>query len=511
MAFYQIAINAAFAISAVLLSLALVRRTFDRRRATARQLAREAQEDIYFLFDGDRLIDATPSARGVIGTSKSGETDWDLFIRQFEGEYPRLRQHMAQLHSLEAKTLTSLRNTQTTLSAEVWDGYVRIGISGEAPAPTVDVIADEEPNNDLIDLISDNSPDPIWQEDELGKIKWANRAYLELCDASEMKKAATIKTWPPRELFPDLDDEEKARRYLSLGGHDKPRCYEISTKTSGKNVFRFATDVSKLVNAEETQHSYVSALVQTFAQLSTGLAIFDGDKRLKIFNPALHDTLGLAPAFLASKPSLGEFLERLHEGRMLPDLKPNMNWADAMADIQSDLISGAYNGDWRLSNGQTLNVSSRPHPNNATALLFEDISAEKTVARRFRSELETSQLALDHIDDAIAVFTAAGTLTMANRAYYDLWHHGNEAGLIGHSLVEETRLWQRETVVSGLWARIRDNVIAQKTSAEFSETIRLTDGRSTECRVTPMPKGDSMIRFSHPEFIAERKLLHSSG
>ena len=52
---------------------------------------------------------------------------------------------------------------------------------------------------------------------------------------------------------------------------------------------------------------------------------------------------------------------------------------------------GRYQETWSLENGQTYSIRGRPHPDGATAFLIEDITAEVTLTRNFRAELEQSQ------------------------------------------------------------------------------------------------------------------------
>ncbi|NDW60289.1 diguanylate cyclase, partial [Yangia sp. PrR004] len=82
---------------------------------------------------------------------------------------------------------------------------------------------------------------------------------------------------------------------------------------------------------------------------------------------------------------------------------------------------GRYQETWSLPSGSVYSVSGRPHPDGAIAFLFEDITAEITLTRQFRSELELGQSILDHIDDAFAVFGTDGSMVYSNTAYHTMW------------------------------------------------------------------------------------------
>jgi len=52
------------------------------------------------------------------------------------------------------------------------------------------------------------------------------------------------------------------------------------------------------------QRNFVQTLTKTFAQLSIGLAIFNRERQLVLFNPALIDLTALPADFLTGRPHL---------------------------------------------------------------------------------------------------------------------------------------------------------------------------------------------------------------
>lgn len=65
-----------------------------------------------------------------------------------------------------------------------------------------------------------------------------------------------------------------------------------------------AVDVNAVVKSEIAQRNFVQTLAKTFAQLSIGLAIFDRNGQLALFNPALIDLTELPAEFLSGRPTL---------------------------------------------------------------------------------------------------------------------------------------------------------------------------------------------------------------
>jgi|TARA_B110000495_G_C22654839_1_gene388006 hypothetical protein len=131
----------------------------------------------------------------------------------------------------------------------------------------------------------------------------------------------------------------------------------------------------------------VQAFTKTFAEMPVGLAIFDQQRRLVLFNPALTDltslVLVLVLAFVSERPSLFDFFNRLRENWVVPEPKNSAAWRAQLAELVASSNDGAYCATWSLANGLTYQVRGRPHFDGALAFLFEVISAKISVAQKF--------------------------------------------------------------------------------------------------------------------------------
>jgi hypothetical protein len=133
----------------------------------------------------------------------------------------------------------------------------------------------------------------------------------------------------------------------------------------------------------------VQAFTKTFAEMPVGLAIFDQQRRLVLFNPALTDltslvlVLVLAFEFVSERPSLFEFFNRLRENWVVPEPKNSAAWRAQLSELVASSNDGAYCATWSLVNGLTYQVRGRPHFDGALAFLFEVISAKISVAQKF--------------------------------------------------------------------------------------------------------------------------------
>ena len=84
----------------------------------------------------------------------------------------------------------------------------------------------------------------------------------------------------------------------------------------------------------------MQTLTKTFAQLPIGLAIFDRNRVLQLFNPALLDLTGLSAEFLIGRPTLASVLDAMREQQVIPEPKDYRSWRKQMVALEEAAASG---------------------------------------------------------------------------------------------------------------------------------------------------------------------------
>jgi PAS domain-containing protein len=466
----------------------------------------EASGNAEYLFDNKVLIDATPVARSLLPKACQDKSSaWPGLVGYLEQKFPGVTGKLETLATQGALTMGSAEddsNPPMMLRAELRGGLTRISVIEtelSGPKAALDPLTRRAIREELEQLrqISAKAPLPIWRESDSGDVVWANASYLDLATQSLTEDQDL--TWPLPKLFAQRTDQEpmmEARRTFSAKEGAAPQWFDLyEFQQEGERQF-YALPADKTVKAEEGLRSFMQTLTKTFAHLSTGLAIFDHDRKLVLFNPALLDLTGLPPDFLIKRPSLPSFFDALRDASMIPEPRNYKSWRNRITDIEKAAASGLYEETWTLSSGQTYEVTGRPHPNGALALSFEDISDEMTQTRRYRADLELGQSVIDAVDTAIAVFSAAGVLVMSNAAYSDLWKHdpaatlgpeGNLAAMCNH--------WRAVSAPTTIWDRAEDFAGGFGARDAWQEEVRLADGRRLTCRFSPLADGATMATF----------------
>lgn len=490
-------ISLAFLGTISFLSAALIFLIVKERARQRPNTSRRSDEDnkVSFLFQGETLADATPKGQQLLSKFSAPGTERDRLITLLGKAFPSL-QRSANNGLVNGKYLSANPGDDSLAEVECWDDMVRITLHNSDPTDKtlhpLAVTAMEEELTTLRD-VSEHAPQLMWKEDSANSIIWANRAYLDLADLVSPNDHA----WPPYRLFPTEPtalQSETYRRSVQVDPKDDARWFDLITVQHGTETIHFATDAGTTVKAERAARDFVQTLTKTFAQLSIGLAVFDKERHLVMFNPAILDLTGLPVDFLSGKPLIHSVLDRLRDRNMLPEPKNYKSWREQVSALESAAAAGTYCENWYLPAGQTLRVTGRPHPDGAIAFTFEDITAEVSLTRNFRSKLETSQNVIEAMDEAIAVFSAAGTLQMNNEAYAAFW--GQTADGMGEiNLSTEVERWQSFAAPSAVWQALRSISLSKQPRTAFQEELRLTDGRGAVCRCVPLVGGSLMVGF----------------
>jgi PAS domain-containing protein len=465
------------------------------KNRAALQSLQNAQAETAVLFQVDTLVDATPSAREMFENAE-GDSDWQrldaLFRPRFSG-FPQSGDALCKFGSGRIKA--SDPNDPAALIFTTWGDVTRIELTDLQSTPLK--VADHhhlkllERELETLRQAMDGAPYPVWQTDAENAVTWCNMAYTTL--------RQKISDSPLNPVF-DVASERflsagKVRSSLSVPGTDQLYWFDISMVRFPEHRMFYAVDVNAVVNAEISQRNFVQTLAKTFAQLSIGLAIFDRNRQLVLFNPALIDLTALPADFLSARPNLLSFFDRLRDNRMMPEPKNYTTWREQIADLVAAAADGKYFENWSLPTGPTYRVSGRPHPDGAVAFLFEDITAEVSLTRRFRSELELGQSLLDAIDDAVVVFSSTGLLTMSNLAYRELWGIDPDSSFVDMTVLDSIRHWQSNCEATPILSEIRDYVLEYSERAEWDALIRTKSGIDLTCRVHPVTAGATLVRF----------------
>ena len=490
--------------AAILALLALIKLLGHMRKGAARKDRRGLPPArAVFLFQDRALVDATPDAMALIAHQSPHLTEYDAMLAALAESFPDLASTLQGMETGSLR-LVSRDHAALMLDLEKSPQSVRLSLICDHPRSEDDPLHFLQQDLHRAELerlrdIADHTTQMVWETDTAGKVIWANPGYIAFAQspasgASPKDQGATALQRLSDALC-QQESRQKRTAIKSLSGTED-HWFDVTSIQRAGGTLHFAADANAVMRADEARRDFVKTLGKTFAQLSTGLAIFDNERRLAMFNPALLDLTGLPVDFLSGRPPIDTVLDHLREQRMIPEPRDYVSWRDQFAAVENAAKAGTYSANWDLPDGQTLRVSGKPHPDGAFAFLFEDITAEVSLARRFRSDIETGQAVLDALPDAIAVFSRPGTLMISNKAYARLWGTKADPMLDHRELEGEMAIWQAQAQPSAIWDNMMAEIARSDTRSPWRDDVMLTDGRNLRCHTMPITGGMTLVRFS---------------
>jgi PAS domain-containing protein len=438
----------------------------------------------YLVFEGGKLLHANAAGLMLIGAPVAEGAAWPALIRALEPDFAGV-----------ARALDAMMPGAPPLSLSGECGRLLLARrDGSRLRIRIDLQAATAPDDtSRLRGIAAAMPCLAWAEASDGRVLWANPAY----------RALALKRGEPdagANLFRDLSRGVPAggsvRCLLDASGRAGPAWFDLYPGLPGDGErLGFAIPADPVVKAETALRQFVQALTQIFAHLPIGLAVFDRDRRLAMFNPALSDLTGLKPDFLSERPDFRAFLDRLRDGRMLPEQRDYASWRQALVDMEKAAQSGTYEENWDLVDGRTFRVTGRPHPDGALAFLIEDITPALSLQRQFRAEIDLGQSLIDATSDAIAVFTAEGDLSMTNAAFVRIFGIDPSETVAGQSIQDVIDQLRQLTAPSALWSDLLQLAQSRVNRAPVEGTLRLSSGRIVQARFLPLTHGATLCRF----------------
>lgn len=310
---------------------------------------------------------------------------------------------------------------------------------------------------------------PVWSTDGEGTVTIRNAACLRLGNV-------TLPKGPGRA---ELDGQ----------------WFDVVAQPDAEGQVFTAIPLEGAIRAEAALRDFRTTMSDTFAQLDTGLGLFDAMGRLQMFNPAMADMTGLQVEFLIRRPGFGAVLDALRGKGMLPEPKDWLAWRRMMVELPMSLTAQAHEEVWGLPGGVTYRATLRPQAKGSFALLLEDISTEMLRSRRYRADMELAQSVIDTLEEGIAVFAESGQLVLSNAAYAELWGH-DPGTLIGEgSIAKIAAHWREVSAPDPLWKWIEEYVETNGDREPWQAEARLLDGRLIACRLAPIWNGATMAAF----------------
>jgi signal transduction histidine kinase len=342
------------------------------------------------------------------------------------------------------------------------------------------------------------APWPIWSRRPDGALMFANAAYAEATEAGGAADAIArnlelLGSEDRDTLVRSLEDKGEFSARVPVVVAGARRVYDVVARRIGAATAGMAIDASEAAALADALARMTDAHRRTLDQLSSGVAVFDGQRRLAFYNESYRKLWDLDPTFLDQAPDDSGVLDRLRAARKLPEQADFRAWKNRLHEAYRAVESST--DVWYLPDGRALSVVMTPNPEGGVTYLFDDVTESLELARRFDRLINVQRETLDNLAEAVAVFGSNGRAQLFNPAFARMWDLDAEA-LAGQPHIEVVESWCRPlSNDTTAWDRLRRAV----TSIDERNPVRLKlerlDGTVLACMTMPLPDGATMLTF----------------
>jgi signal transduction histidine kinase len=341
-------------------------------------------------------------------------------------------------------------------------------------------------------------PWPVWARQADGSLAYANAAYARATEAADGNDVVSRNL----ELLASHDRVDMQRALGASGSFEarlpivtggERRFYDVRAFTLQSGNGGVAVDASEADALRSALVRMADAHRRTLDQLSSGVAVFDGQRRLAFYNDSYRRLWDLESAFLDGHPDDSSVLDRLRAARKLPEQSDFRAWKAKLHEAYRTVET--TKDTWYLPDGRAVSVVTTSNPEGGVTYLFDDVTASLELARRFDGLIRVQRETLDSLAEGVAVFGSNGRAQLFNPAFAKMWRLTPES-LREHPHIDAVEAWCRPLYDDATaWRTIREAVTGIESRVDVVLTLERKDGSVLDFLSRPLPDGATMWTF----------------
>lgn len=339
---------------------------------------------------------------------------------------------------------------------------------------------------------------PLWLRGATGRLHYVNQAYAVAVEA-ETPEAAIASG---KELLATRAREDMARHHLTepffqqtlpiVVGGDR-RLFAVTSVSSNGVAAGIAVDKSDIEALRAEHDRTLRSHAETLDQLSTAVAIFDADEKLRFFNQAFQKLWEFEPGFLESQPDNTMVLDRLRSDGKLAEQPEWRRWKENLLSAYRSVEPQEH--WWHIPDGRTLRVVASPHPSGGVTWVFENLTERFDLESRYNAAVRVQGETLDNLAEGVAVFGPDGKLRLFNPAFVTLWRL-EEEGIAPDTHIALIRKACERHCAESPWPDFVAAVTGfDDERRETHGQVELHDGTILSHALIPLPNGQIMMTF----------------
>ena len=341
-------------------------------------------------------------------------------------------------------------------------------------------------------------PWPIWTKRAGGGLSFVNPAYARATEAASVGEAIDrnlelLDSNDRDHLARALNDNQPFEARLPVVVSGERRMFDIHALNVSGGSAGIAIDASEAAALSAALVRMAEAHRRTLDQLSSGVAVFDEQRRLSFYNDSYRRLWDLDRSFLDGHPDDSSVLDRLRATRKLPEQPDFRAWKAKLHEAYRAIEPAK--DVWYLPDGRAVSIVTTPNPEGGVTYLFDDVTESLELARRFDGLIRVQRETLDNLTEAVAVFGSNGRAQLFNPPFTKMWKLSAEA-LKEQPHIETVEDWCRPLFDdAAVWQTIRGAITGIDNRIAVPLKLERKDGSVLDCMTMPLPDGATMLTF----------------
>lgn len=350
---------------------------------------------------------------------------------------------------------------------------------------------------ELTTALLDKVAFPVWRRDRVGALAYSNKAYVAMIESDRGREGQ-----PNKELFGSQARELIERKRQADGSFTDQvstvikgdrTVFDVTDMATASGSIGLARDISELDALREEFDQTLRSQSDTLNQLTTAVAIFDSNQKLRSFNSAFQKLWDLDIPFLETNPEHGLVLDRLRSDGKLPEQPEWRRWREQV--LFAYRAPEGTEDWWHLPDGKSLRVLANPQPRGGAIWVFENMTEKFDLESRYNTLIKIQGETLDNLAEGVAVFGSDGKVRLSNPSFAVLWALPEAVSKEGVHIAA-IRAACKDLAPNGEW----DQFVGTATGFDDARVARqghieLTSGTVLAYAQVPLPKGQTMLTF----------------
>lgn len=272
--------------------------------------------------------------------------------------------------------------------------------------------------------LMDGIDTPFWIRGSDQRLRWVNRAYVrateaEAADAVVRDGIELLGTKARETIRAQFSASPLFSQPLSTVIGGDRRTYDVTEFCGDAGSVGMAVDTSVIEILREQIKLMTRSHSDTLDGLTTAVAIFDAEEKLRFFNQAFQKLWGLDTKFLESAPDNTLLLDRLRSEGKIAEQPEWRDWKERILAAYRAIEPQEHS--WHLPDRRTIRVVANPIPNGGVTWVFENLTEKIDLESRYNSAVRVQGETLDSLAEGVAVFGPDGRARLFNPAFLRLW------------------------------------------------------------------------------------------